>query len=377
MFFNSGRVSEGYACDLLHQTTIPCRETTGTLGSIATGARHVDQARAPRMAIMNLKRKFILPRRLRPEMHEVERRLQIRHYVRFMRRYTDLPVGLEVRIDPQLVADVVLATELFHVGPHGRIWCIAAEGRQIYEDCPLIEYVPDIYESVARRVASSGTVQILSDNLVTAIFRNYDYQKLVKLMVAGSFFDNPQSGSEFYSRGNGLCVQEDYIGALAAYDRVIEIYPNDFRTRQSRAEVLEKLGRFAEAAGDRLAAYKATAARDDVYEYFEALVDLAAIWEKLESPTDFLPLLEELVRAAAHITFETEWDDVGDGVFHGNEHFGGYAIAGKLSFMLEITASEKLASADEKLTNRLTAARKRLLELRRMYGPVKDPIFRT
>jgi tetratricopeptide (TPR) repeat protein len=320
---------------------------------------------------MAQKKKYIVPRRHRPEMYTIAGRILIRKYVRFMRRYTDMPVGLAVPVNEQLVADILLMRDLYRFEPRGRCWSVAAQREEILGLLPDSDIDSASCKKIAREIAKEGPVQVLSDELVDSVINRYD-DLLCSLFVENvGNIEDPQNANEYHCRAHALHAQGDEAAALAAYDRAIEAEPDCITYRTSRALLLENLGRAAEAAADWLAACKAASEEEDPVEYFETLQGLCLIWLKLESIPDFVAAFEELVRIVARITFETVWDSDGEGVFDNNLHFPGSLIARDLSQMLMVSEPEKLVITDEQLMKRIKRARERLFELRRMYGPVK------
>lgn len=318
---------------------------------------------------MKLKRKYILPRRRRPEIFEIEKRLRVRRLVRFMRRYTDMPVGLAVRVDAQLVADVMLVTELYDLEPRGREWCIAAEREQICSIVSEFDFSPDLYEDLAIRVAAGGAAQLLSDDLVATILNTSADQTFAEEMATLGGIENPHSANEYHSRTHALRDQGEKEAALAAYDRAVEESPNSITYRRSRALMLESLGRWVEAAADWRAACRAAVEANDLVGHLEALQGLCFNSYKLQSLPEFVTALEELVQIAGRITFETEWNHDGEGSLDDTCHISGLMIVEILLHVLTFSAPENLLKPDRLLLQRLEAARNKLLIMRRVYCP--------
>ena len=318
---------------------------------------------------MKQKRKYIIPRRHRPEMSEISGRVLIRKYVRFMRRYTDMPVGLAVPVNAQLVADILLIRDLCWHEPRGRSWCVSAQREEIISLLSDSDIDSVLCDKIASEIVEEGPVHELSDELVASVINAYDSVQCALFIQDVGNIEKPQSPDAYHCRAHALREQGNETAALAAYDRAVEMAPDSLYLR-SRALLLEKLGRYSDAANDWWAACQAASEDEDPVEYFEVVRGLCLIWLRLESLPDFVAALEELVRITARITFETEWNEEGEGIFADHLHFPGCLIARNLSQMLEVCASEKLVTPDQQLVQRLTAARQRLLELRRMYGPV-------
>jgi tetratricopeptide (TPR) repeat protein len=318
---------------------------------------------------MKLNKKYILPRRRRPEIFEIEKRLRVRRFVRFMRRYTDMPVGLAVRVDAQLMADVMLVTELYDLEPCGREWCIAAEREQICSIVSEFDLSPDLYEDLAIRVAAGGAVQLLSDDLVATILNTSTDQTFAEEMATLGDIENPHSANEYHIRGHALRDQGEKEAALAAYDRAVEESPDSIAYRRSRALMLEGLGRWAEAAGDWRASCQSAAESNDLVGYLEALHGLCFNSYKLQSVSELVLALEKLVKIAGRITFEAEWNHDGEGSLDDTCHISGLMVVETLSHVLTFSAPEELPVPDRMLMQRLETARNKLLIMRRVYCP--------
>lgn len=318
---------------------------------------------------MKQKRKYIIPRRHRPEMQSIAGQVLIRKYVRFMRRYTDMPVGLAVPVNAQLVGDILLIRDLYWHEPRGQSWCVSAQREEILAFLSDSDIDSVFCDKIASAIAEEGPVRELSDELVASVINAYDSTQCALFIQDAGNIEQPQNPDAYHCRAHALREQGNEAAALAAYDRAVENSADSLYLR-SRALLLEKLGRFSDAANDWRAACQNASEDEDPVEYFEALQGLCLIWLKLESLPDFVAALEELMRITARITFETEWNEKGEGIFADHLHFPGYRIARDLSQMLEVCDSEKLVTPDQQLIQRLTVARQRLLELRKMYGPM-------
>lgn len=318
---------------------------------------------------MNLTRKYIIPRRHRPEMFEVAGLVLVRKYVRFMRRYTDMPVGSKVQVNERLVVDILLMRELYWHEPRGRTWRVAAQREEIRALVADCDFDSAICAQVAQEIAEQGKRQELTDDLVDSVIDGYEYTACSGIVQELGDIEDPRSPSEYHCRAHVLRDQGEEEAALAAYDSAVEASPNSITYRRSRALMLEKQGRFIEAAADWWAACQSAAEANDLVGYLETLQGLCFNCFELQSLPEFVPAFETLVQVAGRITFETEWDHEGRGVLHDNSHFSGGIIVEILSHVLEFSASKRLSSPDRMLMQRLTAAREKLLLMRRMYCP--------
>ena len=318
---------------------------------------------------MKLTRKYIIPRRHWPEMFTVAGLVLVRKYVRFMRRYTDMPVGFAVPVNAELVADILLMRELYWHEPRGRSWCVAAQREEIRALVDNCDFDSAICTQVAQEIAEEGKWQELSDDLVDSVIDGYEYTACSGIIQHLGDIENPRSPSEYHRRAHALRDQVEEEAALAAYDSAVEAAPNDIIFRRSRAHLLESQGRFIEAAEDRQAACQSAAEKNDPFWHLEALYGLCYNSYKRQSMPEFVPAFEKLAQVAGRITFETEWDHEGKGTLGEIWDISGSFVVELLTLALKLGAPKNPSSPDRMLMRRLTAARDKLLILRRMYCP--------
>lgn len=302
-------------------------------------------------------------------MFEVSGRLLVRKYVRFMRRYTDMPVGAKVPVNEQLVTDILLMRELYWHEPRGRTWRIAAqreEIRALVDDC---DFDSAICAQVAQEIAEEGKRQELSDDLVNSVLDGHQYMAWSGIIEQLGDIENSRSPSEYHRPAHALRDQVEEEAALAAYDRAVEAAPNDIIYRRTRAHLLESQGRFIEAAEDRRAACQSAAEKNDPFWHLEALYGVCYNSYKRQSMPEFVPAFEKLLHVAGRITLETEWDHEGQGTLGEIWDISGCFVVELLTHALKLGAAKNLSSPDRMLMRRLTAARDKLLILRRMYCP--------
>ena len=106
-------------------------------------------------------------------MEAISDQLITRKYVRFMRRYTDMPVGFAVPVNAQLVADILLMRDLYWHEPRGRSWCVTAQRKEIISLVTDYEIDSAICEKVACEIAEEGQLHELCDALVAAVINGY------------------------------------------------------------------------------------------------------------------------------------------------------------------------------------------------------------
>lgn len=286
-----------------------------------------------------------------------------------MRRYTDMPVGFTVPVNAELVADILLMRDLYWHVPRGRSWCVAAQREEIISLLTDYEIDSAICEKVACEIAEEGQLHELSDALVDAVIDGYEYAACSGIVQELGNIENPRSANEYHCRAHALLEQGEQAAALAAYDRAVEESPACVTYLESRAQMLESLGRFHDAEADWLAAYTAAAVEADVLGQFNALAGQCRVLSKMRAYHTFVAALEDSVSLAARITFETEWDNEGEGIYGGHWHFSATYIVEIIDQMLSLSEFQEAARRDQVLQKRIRAASKKLQQIRGIYVP--------